>query len=79
MKQILEVTTSALKSIADAARAEQARAADLLEHHRATAEDREEFIERATSYGIRDGRLDSIAGNGIMSELGFGIEKSNHV
>lgn len=75
LKQVLEVVGTALKDIS-AGRRKQ-RDLEQLEREQAAEREREklrrrELIRRG---GWHDGRLDALAGNGIMSELGFGIEE----
>jgi hypothetical protein len=73
--QILEVTSSALASISAEARASVARAAKSAETKRAQEADRSKIVEQLETEGVRDGRMDAVAGIGVISELGGGIEK----
>ncbi|GHJ88128.1 hypothetical protein NliqN6_4530 [Naganishia liquefaciens] len=75
LKQVLEVVGTALKDISmserkqrDAEELERTQAAEREQERR----HRQEMIRRG---GWHDGRLDAIAGNGVMSELGFGMEE----
>ena len=75
LKQVLEVVGTALKDISmserkqrDAEEQERTQAAEREQERR----HRQELIRRG---GWHDGRLDAIAGNGVMSELGFGMEE----
>lgn len=64
-----------LKDVSDARRqanADDIKKAERDEENRIQAAERSERIRRG---GWHDGRLDCIAGNGIMSELGFGDEE----
>lgn len=74
LKQILEVVGTGLVGVSSSHRKavqhkidEQTRA----EEKQAAEESRRERIRRGTWH---DGRIDCIAGNGVMSELGFGDE-----
>ncbi|KAJ9114774.1 hypothetical protein QFC22_005650 [Naganishia vaughanmartiniae] len=74
LKQVLEVVGTALKDISAGSR--QQHEQEQLERQQAMEREeekrrRQELIRRG---GWHDGRIDAIAGNGIMSELGFGIE-----
>lgn len=44
---------------------------------RQSAEERSHLLELATKGLVHDGRMDCVAGNGIMSELGAGIERGD--
>lgn len=75
LKQVLEVVATALKDASENTRKDQQ---DEIEHKEAVLA--AEKAERARTELIRrggwhDGRLDDIAGNGLISELGFGIEE----
>lgn len=75
LKQVLEVVGTALKDISAGHRKQ--RDLEAVEREQAAERERErlrrkELIRRG---GWHDGRLDSIAGNGVMSELGFGVEE----
>lgn len=41
---------------------------------RETAGERENFLTQLSVEGVRDARLDCVAGNGLMSEVGGGFE-----
>jgi hypothetical protein len=74
LRQILEIVGSALKDVSAHAREEQH---DKVQHEAdivamdAEREQRRQLIIRG---GWHDGRLDCVAGNGPISELGFGEE-----
>lgn len=74
LKQILTVSASALKTISDNTKQAQAQAFVAAEDRRQTKEDRLHIRGILERDGIRDGRIDCLAGNGIMSELGVGLE-----
>lgn len=65
--KILEVTSVALKHIASDFNNRTARAAK-----RAATKN---TAEQLKVDGARDGRVDAVAGTGVMSELGAGVEK----
>jgi hypothetical protein len=72
--QILEVTASALASIASSSRARAAAALATSASRKESQHEREIIVEQLRTEGVRDGRVDTVAGNGIFSELGGGIE-----
>lgn len=75
LKGILEVTAAALKSIAVGNAANALKEEAKLEKLKASKGEREKIVKQlAEGEGIRDGRLDAVAGTGIISELGVGIE-----
>ena len=74
LKGILEVTASALSRIASAT---QARAQAQLAQGRSRREhdkQREAVVEQLRTVGVRDARLDAVAGSGLVAELGGGVE-----
>ncbi|TFK42802.1 RNA12 protein-domain-containing protein [Crucibulum laeve] len=74
LQQILNVVATALKGVSSAHRAEtqrQIRQHEQSDTIRADEERKREQLKRGTWH---DGRLDCVAGNGIMSELGIGDE-----
>ncbi len=77
MRNILDIVAGALKEVSTH---EREKRADQQQHKRDEvnlAADRERRL-RLIEQGIwHDGRLDCVAGNGIMSELGFGIEQAS--
>lgn len=75
LKQVLSVSADALSTLAAEARRNQKLAIEAAEHKRKTKEEREEAKQILEKEGIKDGRLDVLAGNGAMSELGRGVEK----
>lgn len=68
------MTSSALSSIAAEARAKAAEAARTAEARRKSESGRAQMVEQLESEGVKDGRMDAVAGNGAMSELGLGVE-----
>ena len=74
VKQILTISASALKDIADNTKEEQAQAFMAAEDRRKSKEERSLIRKILERDGLRDGRIDCLAGNGIMSELGVGLE-----
>lgn len=75
LKQVLEVVGTSLKEISEHDRDERLKGIRQVQE-RVEAERVEEERKRLiTRGGWHDGRLDCIAGNGVMSELGFGIEE----
>jgi hypothetical protein len=75
IKAILNVSTNALTSLSNSAKSKQAIALTKAEEKRATKEVRAEIKEKLEHEGLKDGRMDALAGNGAMSELGHGLEK----
>lgn len=76
LKAILNTAAAALKEVATQIQTERKRLFAEAESRRSVAHVRtawEAQIERDGT--VRDGRLDTIAGNGAMSELGAGIER----
>lgn len=74
LKQVLDVVTAALQRVASTHRAEiqkEVQNQERIETRRKQEEQRRRAILAGTWH---DCRLDSIAGNGIMSELGVGDE-----
>ncbi|KAK9895624.1 hypothetical protein P389DRAFT_152177 [Cystobasidium minutum MCA 4210] len=74
IKQILDVTSTALKSLADDAKLSRDRAAESEHQRKAMFEEQAGFVDNVRLGNIHDGRLDCVAGNGIIGELGMGIE-----
>ncbi|GAA5890442.1 hypothetical protein JCM6882_002922 [Rhodosporidiobolus microsporus] len=74
LKAILEVTSSALSSIAAASRARSAALQASTSSRHDTAHSRDQIASQLRTDGVRDGRLDTVAGTGVMAELGGGIE-----
>ncbi|PFH47169.1 hypothetical protein AMATHDRAFT_77324 [Amanita thiersii Skay4041] len=74
IQQILHVTTTALRGVASKHRAQIER------HIKQQEEESKAKLERAKLHAKlrngtwHDGRIDCVAGNGVMSELGFGDE-----
>lgn len=73
--QILEVTSSALSAVAADARAKAAIATRTAEARRNSESERAQVVDQIEHEGVKDGRIDAVAGNGPMSELGVGVEK----
>jgi len=74
LRQVLTVVTSALNSVSASRRASIKRDIECEEGRRLEglkAEQRREAIRHGTWH---DGRIDCVAGNGVISELGVGIE-----
>ncbi|EGU11742.2 Dynactin [Rhodotorula toruloides ATCC 204091] len=74
LKSILEVTATALSSIAAATRARSAAALAANTSQKEVVARREAVATQLRTEGVRDGRLDAVAGNGVVAELGGGIE-----
>ncbi|GAA5821571.1 hypothetical protein JCM10212_006519, partial [Sporobolomyces blumeae] len=74
LKAILEVTTSALSKISTSIRARSV-ASSRSETKRQVALRNEVAHQFDRERAVRDGRIDAVAGNGAMSELGAGIEE----
>ena len=75
IKQVLEVVATALKETSESRRE---ALKDDLRHQEEVQQRREGKVKRTRliEKGLwHDGRLDCIAGNGVMSELGFGEEE----
>lgn len=74
LKSILEVTATALSSVAAATRARSAAALAATTSQKEVVARREAVATQLRTEGVRDGRLDAVAGNGVVAELGGGIE-----
>ena len=74
MKELLDVVGSALKNATSHQRTRKARAAESSASAIRRAEEEQQRRSRMMKGTWHDGRLDCVAGNGIMSELGFGDE-----
>ena len=79
LKQILSVTATALKQISDGAKEDQSKAFAISEDRRKNKVEIDRLHSSIEEFGVKDGRLDCVAGNGAMSELGHGIEKEEPV
>ncbi|KAI5481498.1 mitochondrial escape protein 2 [Pseudohyphozyma bogoriensis] len=75
LKQILEVTSSALKKLANERNARSLKAAKKAETLRKNSDAKDKVVEQLNDEGIKDGRLDTVSGTGAMAELGGGIER----
>lgn len=73
-QQILEVTSSALARISNNQRAKAAAAAKAAEARKEDEQSRSKVVEQLQTDGVKDGRIDAVAGLGPMSELGVGVE-----
>lgn len=83
LKAILEVAASAMASVAADARASSEKATKIAERKRLAAEAERESQAKATTGlakieedGVRDGRMEAVAGTGPIAELGAGVEKA---
>ncbi|CED82195.1 Mitochondrial escape protein 2 [Phaffia rhodozyma] len=75
LKQILDLVSSALKHVSEDSTLERTSGVKRKELCALRESERTELAERLKRIGWHDGRLDDLAGNGIMSELGYGIER----
>lgn len=75
IKQVLEVVASALKQTSDSNRAKQKDSAIRARHAEEMIKHDEEKRAQIRMGIWHDGRLDCLAGNGVMSELGIGEEE----
>ena len=74
IKQVLDVAATALKSLAEDARASR-KQVTLLEKQRVELlSSSPAYVQNVRNGNIHDGRLDCLAGGGIMAELGMGLE-----
>ena len=78
IKQILDVSASALKSLADEAKSAQQRASALEQERLEMAADETVFVNNVRSGMVHDGRLDCVSSSGILGELGMGLERSGY-
>jgi len=80
LKSILEVAASGISSVAAEARIASDKASKAADKRREAAESNrdtiEPRIEKIADDGVKDGRLDEVAGNGVISGLGGGVEKA---
>ncbi len=74
LRSILDVVGSALKDVSTHSQEEQKEAIRRHEDKIRLAAEYEERRQLIIRGGWHDGRLDCVAGNGVMSELGFGEE-----
>lgn len=74
LKAILEVTGSSLSSIATSIKARTAAAIEQSAKRKEESGQRKAIAEQLVADGVRDGRLDAVAGPGVVAELGGGIE-----
>ncbi|GAA5872893.1 hypothetical protein JCM1840_005881 [Sporobolomyces johnsonii] len=75
LKAILEVTSTALTSLTRSIQSRTLAASASASKRREGAETRAHIVEQLQGEGVRDGRIDTVAGNGAMSELGGGVER----
>ncbi|KAK7015902.1 mitochondrial escape protein 2 [Paramarasmius palmivorus] len=74
LQEILDVVATALKNISASHRANAEKGVEMRRKYK-TWQEQEERRREAVKAGIwHDGRLDCVAGNGVMSELGIGDE-----
>ena len=67
--------TSALKSVSSSHRRSIQRAMEREERRRLEGIERERCRKQIIQGSWHDGRIDCVAGNGVMSELGVGVER----
>lgn len=70
----MDVSATALKSLADEAKGARQKAADSERERKAMFIEQAGFVDNVRRGNIHDGRLDCVAGNGIIGELGMGLE-----
>jgi len=75
LRSILDVVGNALKDVSTHAQEDQQEAVRHAEDKIRIAQEHEDRRQLIMQGGWHDGRLDCIAGNGVMSELGFGEER----
>ena len=78
IKQVLDVSASALKSLADEAKDSRERASTLERQRIEMAADEAHFVANVRNGMVHDGRLDCVSASGIMGELGMGLERSEY-
>lgn len=76
IKQVLDVAAAALKKLSDDAKLARERAGIVEREKLDLLKNESGFVRNVQSGNVHDGRLDCLAGNGIMGELGMGIESS---
>ncbi|KZO99417.1 exonuclease [Calocera viscosa TUFC12733] len=74
MKQVLEVVGKGLEGVSKHHKAQVARREEYAKNEASEKEQEEARSELIRLGAWHDGRIDCVAGNGIMSELGFGDE-----
>ncbi|RXK35460.1 hypothetical protein M231_07272 [Tremella mesenterica] len=74
LRQMLEIVGGALKDVSSKAREDHARSVQYKREQELVAADHARRREMIIRGGWHDGRLDCIAGNGPIAELGMGIE-----
>ncbi|RXW24136.1 hypothetical protein EST38_g1699 [Candolleomyces aberdarensis] len=74
LNQILDVVAKGLKGVSDSHRANSRRKIDAERRREALLAQERILTDKITEGTWHDGRLDCVAGNGIMSELGIGDE-----
>ncbi|KAK4056076.1 mitochondrial escape protein 2 [Microbotryomycetes sp. JL221] len=75
LKSILEVCSSSLTKIAKEVRIKASINHQAVERARKNQATRQKVVQQIQNQGVKDGRIDAVAGNGAMSELGLGIER----
>lgn len=79
IKQILDVATDALTTLSGKVKAKQQAAAAAAEKRRELQSERQEQRKVLQRDGLKDGRLDTLAGNGPIAEVGHGVEKEDEL
>lgn len=74
LNQILNVVARGLKGVSDSHRAHSRRKIDAERRREAILAQERILSDKITEGTWHDGRLDCVAGNGVMSELGIGDE-----
>lgn len=74
LKAILEVTASALSRISLATQQRASAALAQGRSRRGEDERRRAVAEQLSGEGVRDARMDAVAGSGVVAELGGGVE-----
>lgn len=74
VKQVLDVVTSSLKQVVEHEEAVGRRLVVEQGYARTREAEQEVFKEKLKRFGYHDPRMDALAGNGIMSELGTSFD-----
>ncbi|KAH7107757.1 exonuclease [Auriculariales sp. MPI-PUGE-AT-0066] len=74
VRDMLQVVASGLQGVASAHTTDVKRQEERQRRRIAHEEHRAELLERVERGAFHDGRIDCVAGNGVMSELGLGDE-----
>lgn len=75
LRQILSVVTSALKSVSSSHKRSIQHDIEREERRRLREAEKERCRKEILQGRWHDGRIDCVAGNGLISELGVGVEK----